>query len=1058
MLNRIVGYSLKFRYLVIAFAIAMMCFGYAELRKASVDVFPEFAPPMVEIQVPALGLSPTDVESQVTVPLEEGLSGTPGLMYMRSKSVPDLSSIKLYFNRNTDLMDARQMVQERVAQTTPMLPTYCSPPVMLPPLSATSRCMKIGISSKTRSVIDLSMITYWTIRQRILDVPGVANVAIWGERIEMLCVQAIPDKLKEFDLSLDDILKATNDSLESGLYTGSKEHHIGTGGWIEAEGQRLGINHVLPIFTGADKVDPKPMEEVVVAMRDGKPILMKDVARVVVDHQPMIGDGVIDEDIGLLLIVEKLPWANSLHVTRGVEEALDALRPGLPDVTIDDKIFRPATFIEMSIENLGNALVIAAFLVCIVLFLFLYEWRVALISCVAIPLSLTSAALVMYWWGVTINTMILAGLVIALGVVVDDAIVDIENIVRRMREARKEKDPKKRKSTFAIVLDSSLEVRNAIIYSSLIEGACLLPVFLMEGLSGAFFVPLATAYVLAMITSTTIALTVTPAMALVLLRNAPLGHREPPLMKFLQGGYDWLLSRIVKTPRPAYAVVGLIAISGALVVPRLGQELLPDFMERDFLMHWLAYPDASLTEENRITIKAGKELLTIPGVRNMGAHIGQALIMDEVYGVYFGENWVSLDPSVPYKETLHQIQNVVAGYPGIVRDVQTYLKERIREVLTGSSKAITVRLYGHDLDELRRLAEEVKVKMGEVDGVVDLSVESLKEIPQIKIKVDLEKAKQYAVSPGNVHRAVSRMINGQEAGDIHVGNRTWDVHVWSIPEARQSVTNVKEMLISTPNGQNIELQDVADVYVGPTPNGVNRENLKRKIDIGANVSGERDLGSVYRDVETALASIKFPHGFHPELLGEYTESLKAQSKMFYTATISLLVIFILLVTVLGSVKLAIISFLCLPAAMVGGVLAAYFGGGIISLGSMVGFLTILGIAARNGILMIDHFQHLEREEGVEFGPDLVLRGSRERLAPILMTSLCTGVALVPLVLAGQIPGNEIELPMAIVILGGLVTATLLNLFVIPSLYLRFGARRASEKPFAGDPQPAFAQP
>jgi Cu/Ag efflux pump CusA len=370
--------------------------------------------------------------------------------------------------------------------------------------------------------------------------------------------------------------------------------------------------------------------------------------------------------------------------------------------------------------------------------------------------------------------------------------------------------------------------------------------------------------------------------------------------------------------------------------------------------------------------------------------------------------------------------------------VQTYLKERIREVLTGSSKAITVRLYGHDLEELRRLADEVKEKMGEVDGVVDLNVESLKEIPQIKIKVDLEKAKQYAITPGSVHRAVSRMVNGQEAGDIHLGNRTWDVHVWSIPEARQSLTNVKEMLISTPNGQNIELQDVADVYVGSTPNGVYRENLKRKIDIGANVSGERDLGSVYRDVEEAIAGINFPHEYHPELLGEYTEHLAASKKLYTTAAAALVVIFILLVTVFRSAKLAIISFLCLPAALVGGVLAAYFSGGIISLGSLVGFLTILGISARNGILMINHFQHLESEEGVEFGPELVMRGAQERLAPILMTACTTGLALVPLAIAGQIPGNEIEHPMAIVILGGLITATLLNLFVIPSLYLRFG--------------------
>ena len=1044
MFSRIVGTSVKFRYIVVAVGIAMLYFGYGELRKSSVDVFPEFAPPMVEIQVPSLGLSPTEVESQVTVPLEEALSGVAGLKYLRSKSVPDLCSIKLYFDSSADLMDARQMVQERVAQATPMLPTYCAPPVMLPPLSATSRCMKIGISSKTRSVIDLSMITYWTIRQRLMAVPGVANVAIWGERIEMVCVQAIPEKLKQYNVSLNDILKATNDSLETGLYTASEKHHIGTGGWIETPDQRLGVRHVMPIIYESGRVDPKRLENVVVTVRDGKAILMKDLARLVIDHQPMIGDGIINGKPGLLLIVEKFPWANGLHVTYGVEAALDALRPGLPDVEIDHKIFRPATFIEMSIHNLSTSLIVGSVLVMVVLFLFLFEWRVALISCTAIPLSLMAAGLVLYWFGTTINTMILAGLVIALGDVVDDAIVDIENIVRRLREARRDPEASKKKSLFAIVVDASVEVRNAIMYSSLIDVLAVMPIFVMEGLSGAFFRPLAMSYCLAIVASTVVALTVTPALGFLLLRNAPLDSQDPPVVRVFQRAYHRILARIVKTPRPAYAVVGCIALTGAVLLPRLGQELLPSFKERDFLMHWLANPDSSWPEENRITIQSAKELQQIPGVRNFGAHIGQALIMDEVYGVYFGENWISISPDVDYDETLNKIQAAVDGYPGMKRDVQTYLKERIREVLTGSPKAITVRLFGRELPELRRLADEIKAKLEGIEGAVDLQVESLKEIPQIQVKVDMEKAKQYAVKPGDVHRAVSRMLNGQEAGDIHLGNRTWDVQVCSIPEARQSLTDVKEMLIDTPNGQKIELQKVADVTVAPTPNAVVRENLKRKIDVGANVRG-RDLGSVYEDVEAALATINFPHEYHTELIGEYTERLAAQGKLNLWSVIAVAGIFVMLLTAFGSWRrswpLAFLAFLSLPMALVGGVIAAYLGGGIISLGSMVGFLTILGVSARNGIMMIEHFKHLEDKEGVAFGIELVLRGAKERLAPILMTTATTALAMIPLVVAGSIPGNEIEHPMAMVILGGLITSTLLNLFVIPSFYLRFGARR-----------------
>lgn len=1037
MFNWIVGTSLKFRYLVIAVAIAMMYFGYGQLKKSAVDVFPEFAPPMVEIQTPSLGLSAAEVESMVTIPLEEGLSGTPLLDVMRSKSVTDLSSIKLYFKRGTDLMTARQMVHERVVQLSATLPTWASPPVMLPPLSATSRCMKIGISSKKRSVIDLSMIAYWTIRQRLLDVPGVANIAMWGERIEMLCVQVEPAKLKEYGLSLDTILEATNDALDVGLYTSSESHHIGTGGWIETPNQRLGIRHVLPIIYKSDHVDPSRLAEVVVTIKDGKPILMKDVARVVVDHQAMIGDGIVNDDVGLLLIVEKFPWANGLQVTQGVEAALDTLRPGLPDVEMDHTIFRPATFIEVSIEHLTHALVIAAVLVVIVLFVFLYEWRVALISCTAIPLSLMAAGLVLYLRGETINTMILAGLIIALGAVVDDAIVDIENIVRRLREAR---NKGLRKSVFRVVLEASVEVRKAIVYSTLIEIMVLLPIFFMEGLSGAFFKPLALSYALAIVASMIVAMTVTPALGLILLRNAPLEKRESPVIRWLQALYSATLTRIVRTPRLAYTTVGVIGLAGAIIWPRLEQSLLPDFKERDFLMHWLTKPGTSWPEMNRITIQVSKELRAIPGIRNFGAHIGQALIMDEVYGVYFGENWVSVDPAVDYDETLAKIQEVVDGYPGIYRDVQTYLKERIREVLTGTSEAIVIRIYGQDFDTLRDKATEVREALEGIEGIIDLKQSFQERIPQIEVEVDLKKALKHGVKPGDVRRNAGRIVAGQEAGDIHLGNRTWDVHLWSVPEARDSLTDIRELLIDTADGGTVPLSEVADVRIGSVPNHFEREDMKRKMDVKANVRG-RDLGAVYADVEAALAKIDFPHEFFPQLLGEYTERQAARNRMLGWTAVSLVVVFFLLQSSFASWKLALISFLCLPAALVGGVLGAWLGDGIISLGSMVGFLTILGISARNGILMINHFEHLEDEEGETFGPELVLRGAKERLAPILMTATTTGLAILPLVWAGQAPGNEIEHPMAIVILGGLITATLLNLFVIPSLYLRFGERR-----------------
>jgi Cu/Ag efflux pump CusA len=458
-------------------------------------------------------------------------------------------------------------------------------------------------------------------------------------------------------------------------------------------------------------------------------------------------------------------------------------------------------------------------------------------------------------------------------------------------------------------------------------------------------------------------------------------------------------------------------------------------------MHWLTKPGTSHPEMVRISTAACQELRTIPGVRNCGSHIGQALLMDEVYGIYFGENWISVDPSVDYDETLGKVQALVDGYPGLYRDVQTYLKERIREVLTGSSHPIVIRIYGQDLNVLRAKAAEVEERLAQIEGLTDLHVEFLVDIPQVEVEVDLAKAQLYGLKPGDVRRAAAHMMAGEEVGDVHTANRTYDVNVWSIPEARNSLTDIQEMLIDTPTGQKVRLMDVANVYIAPTPNAINRENLARRINVEAEVEG-RDLGSVVADVERALEEVEFPLGYHPELLGEFAERQEASQRILLAGLVAMLVIFGLLRVSLKSWRLAVMSFLSLPMALVGGVLAAYFASeGVLSLGSLVGFLTILGVAARNGIMLISHYQHLEENEGETFGPELVRRGARERVAPIMMTALTAGLALVPLIIAGNIPGHEIEHPMAIVILGGLVTSTLVNLFIVPNLYLRFGKGR-----------------
>src|SRR6185503_2911226 len=592
----IVQASLRYRYLIVFSAVALMIFGVARLSNSSVDVFPEFAPPKVEIQTISLGLSPASVEELVTVPLEQSLVGLPGLDVIRSKSVPDLSQSVLIFKPVTDLIFARQLVAERMATVT--LPTWAAPPVMIQPLSSTSRVMKIGVSSSEIDMMDLSMIAYWKIRSRLMDVPGVANAPIWGERIKMPQVQVDMAKLQTYEVSLEEVMDVTADALDVGLLFYSEGASIGTGGFIETPNQRLGIRSVLTITT------PEELAQVPVNDRkkpDGTPLLLGDVGDVVWGTWPLFGDAVINGGEGLMMIVEKLPWANTLDVTRGVEAAIAEMKPGLKGIDIDTTIFRPATFIEQSINNLTESLLIGAVLVVIVLLFFLYEWRVALISATIIPLSLMASLLVLNLQGVAINVMTLAGLAIAIGAVVDDAIVDVENVVRRLRRLRKEGSTQ---STASIVLEASLEVRGSIIYASLIEISALLPVFFLQGLSGAFFQPLATAYVIAGLVSPFIAMTVTPAMVLVLLANAPIENRQSPIIPWLHNIYDRILGRTLRTPSLAYGTVSTIVLAGLVVTPFLGQELLPSFKERDFLMHWILKPGSSHPEMWRITAES----------------------------------------------------------------------------------------------------------------------------------------------------------------------------------------------------------------------------------------------------------------------------------------------------------------------------------------------------------------------------------------------------------------------------------------------------------------------
>ncbi|MHB1556000.1 MAG: efflux RND transporter permease subunit [Isosphaeraceae bacterium] len=1023
-MNWIVSSSLRMRVLVLALSVVLMIVGVQRARNAPLDVFPEFAPPLIEIQTEAPGLSTEEVESLISVPLENALNGTIGLKTIRSKSVLGLSSVVLILKEGTDLMAARQVVQERLAVESARLPAAANKPVILSPLSSTSRLMKIGVSSRTLNQMELTLLAKWTIRPRLMSIPGVANVAIWGQRDKQYQVLVDPERLRLNGVTLDAIVRAVTDAAI-----------VSGGGFVDMPNQRIAVRHAAAITS------PEDLAKITVAFRNGAPLRLGDVAATRAWYPPPIGDAVINDGEGLLLIVEKQPTGNTLQVTREVEKALKDLAPALKDVDVDPSIFRPAGFIERSLVNLREAMYIGCALVVIILVTFLFDWRTALISLTAIPLSLIAATLVITAAGATLNTMVIAGLVIAMGEVVDDAIIDVENIVRRLRLNRASP---RRRPAFRVVLDASLEVRSAVVYASLIVILVFVPVFFLEGLSGSFFRPLAMAYVLAILASLLVALTVTPALSLMLLTGATERRRESPLVRILKAMYRAILPPLAR--RPGWAVVILVAafVATGFGVRGLGESFLPDFQENDFLMHWIEKPGTSLEAMRRVTVNVSKELRSVPGVRNFGSHIGRAEVADEVVGPNFTELWISIDPDSPHAETLAKVQSVVDGYPGLYKDVQTYLKERIKEVLTGAGATMVVRIFGPDMNTLRDKAQEAYRAMEGIDGITNLKVEPQLLVPQLDVRLRPEASARLGLTAGDIRRAATTLVKGSKVGELYRDQKIFDVFVWGVDEVRNDVSKLSALPVETPLGTHVPLSDCAEIALVPAANEIKREGASRRIDVTCNIAPGADLGAVAKAVEQKVRALEWPREYHPEFLGEYAAREESRQRLMALAVLSLLGILLIIHADFRSARLTALVALTLPFALIGGVVGAILGGGVLSLGSLVGFVTVLGIAARNGIMLVSHYRHLELEEGQPFGLELVIRGSEERLAPILMTALATGLALVPLAWAGNKPGHEIEHPMAIVILGGLVTSTVLNLVLMPALYLAFG--RAGRRP------------
>ena len=1046
MLRSLVEVALKLRHVIVVLGVLMLIYGGMSAMRAPLDVFPEFAPPLIDIQTEAPGMASGPIENLVTIPIESAVNGVPHVRALRSKSVQGVSQVVLEFERGTDMVKVRPMVAERVALAATSLPAQVKAPIVLPPLSSTSRVLHIGLTPKKRTQAeldngekqldqtDVSELMRWTIEPRLKSVPGVANISTYGQHDRVFLVEVKPEEMRVHEVALEHVKKALKDSVVHG-----------SAGFHDTPNQRLAVQYSTKIKT------PQDLGRIIVAHRNGAPIYLAHVADLKTGNQAFIGEGVVQDEAGLFVVIEKFPWANTLEVTRDVEAAMDALRPGLGGVTITSHIFRPATFIELALANLRFAMIVGCVLVSLILIAFLFEWRTAVISLTAIPLSIVGAVIVLVQSGMTINTMVLAGLAIAVGEVVDDAIIDVENIVRRLKENATLPRPR---SPFNVVLDASLEVRSAVVYASFIVCLVCLPIFFMTGVGGAFFRPLALAYVLAVMASLLVAIIVTPALCLILLPGAVENRGDAWLSRAIHSVYAAMLPSVLRNPLPVYALLAISLIAAAVGYFFLDKNFLPEFQETDFLMHWVAKPGTGIKVMTDDIKNVGREMLDETDVKEYGSHIARAEVGEEIYGANFSELWVSLgDFRGDYPLARKKIERVMARHPGFQHDLQTYLQERIREVVGGGTgAAIVLRIYGPELDGLRSRALEVedliKRKDGKPDlvtGVADLKVEAQVLIPQIHLEFEPYKMADYGLKPRDVGDAVTTYLNGSVVAEVHQAQRKFDIVVRGHPGATGHLPALKRLQIDLPGGKGtVPLFAVADLRHVNAPNIIRHDKASRCIDVSCNVKG-RDLGGVVADIQERLQALPDREGYRIEWLGEYKARAESTRQLLLYSILSLIGITLLLYIDFQSLRLTLLVLFTLPFALIGGVAAALATGGVLSLGSLVGFITVLGIAARNGIMLVSHYRHLQEVEGMPMGPDLLLRGASERVVPILMTALAAGLGLLPLAISGNKPGYEVEYPMAIVILGGLFTSTLLNLLVLPVLY---GHVAQKEKPLA----------
>jgi CzcA family heavy metal efflux pump len=1028
MLNAIVRFSLRFRGIVIALACALLGYGIFSLLRSSYDAFPDFAPPEVSVQTEAPGLSPEQVEVLVTQPIENSINGATGIGSLRSRSIQGLSDITVVFRTGTDIYRDRQLVAERLSAVANELPTGVQPPLMTPLTSSTAWVMEVDFTSDKQSLMDLRTIADWTIKPHILAVPGVAGAEINGGDVRQLQFQFDPQKLVQYGVSVEDVIAAARQA------TG-----VRGGGFIETVNQRIVLQ------TEAPSATPAQLAGTVLVHHNGANVTLGDVAHVEEAPAPRIGAASVAGKRGVSMIVDAAYGANTLDVTQGIDKALDELQPGLEaqGITIHRDVLRAADFITVALHNVRDSLLIGGILVVVVLFLFLFNLRTAAISCTAIPLSLLAAVIALNKMGLSLNTMTLGGLSIAIGEVVDDAVIDVENIYRRLRENRSAPNSR---SLFQVVFDASIEVRSAVVYATFAVILVFFPVLSMSGLAGNLFGPLGVAYIWAIIASLVVALTVTPALSLILLGRRDLPPQEPPIVHWLRRRYEGLLLRVERVPRMLVpATVGLLVIGGMGALFFLSSSFLPELREGNITVHVTAVPGTSLEESLRLGDRLTQALLQVPFVRSVAQRVGRAELGTDTMGTHQSEIDVNLQAinGAQVQASQDQIRRILAEVPGAVLTSNSFLTERINETLSGYGAAVAVNVFGNDLDQLDREAGQIARILAATPGGTEVQLQSPPGMPEILVRLRKDGITRWGFDPLSVLDVVRTAYGSEVVGQTYEGNRVFDVSVLLASTKKPQVSELGELPLRNPDGKFVALGELADLQESSGRYVVLHEGARRVQTITCNVRG-RSVDSFVQEARKRISSIKFPAGTYVSFAGTAAAQAQSLHDLTVNSLLAGLGIILLLSVVMGNARNLLLVLANLPFALVGGVLAAGVTGDNLSLGSLVGFVTLFGITLRNSIMLISHYEHLVTSEGMSWGIETAVRGASERLAPILMTALVTGLGLLPLAIGSGDPGREIEGPMAIVILGGLLTSTLLNLLILPTLALRYGRFDATQ--------------